>query len=84
MLGAVYAGVFDFAIGEDEKAQRVPTNYTYGVPSHYFVNSLSQVTTNDVFMKVRSESISIRQFVQQAQSKNVLTGEPMGTCQLPW
>jgi len=58
VLGAVYGGLFD----DDKNSQRVPTNYTYGVPSHFIINSLSQVTTNKVFTTVRERSVFIRTF----------------------
>jgi S1-C subfamily serine protease len=48
VLGAVYAGIFDPQIGEDGKVHRHPTNYTYSVPSHFFVNSLSQVLAKKI------------------------------------
>jgi hypothetical protein len=49
---------------------------TYGVPSHVIVNSLAQVTTNEVFTTVRENSVSIRAFFEQAHTRNRLTGEP--------
>jgi Trypsin-like peptidase domain len=85
VLGAVYAGVFDIRLDDDDKnPQHLPTNYTYGVSSHFIVNSLAQVTTNEVFKTVREKSVSIRTFFEQANTRNILTGEPMQGVKLPW
>jgi hypothetical protein len=80
VLGAVYGGLFD----DDKTSQRVPTNYTYGVPSHFIINSLAHVTTNEVFRTVREQSVSIRAFFERANPRNIFTREPMLAVKLPW
>jgi S1-C subfamily serine protease len=85
VIGAVYAGVFDIRLNADgENPQHLLTHYTYGVPSHFIVNSVAQVTTNEVFKTVREQAVSIRTFFERTHARNILTGQSMQDVKLPW
>jgi hypothetical protein len=85
VLGALYAGVFDFALEDGDKPRRMPTNYTYGVPSHFIINTLPQVLADDTCKAALKEAKTMRQIFEEAQKLNPLTGAPITEqVPLPW
>jgi hypothetical protein len=84
VLGALYAGVFDLEVGGDQTIKRIPTNYTYGVASHFIVNTLPKILARSEFKQVRDLSPTLRETFAQAAPVNMITGEKMPQLELPW
>ncbi|NPU64588.1 trypsin-like peptidase domain-containing protein [Bradyrhizobium sp. 83012] len=83
VLGALYAGVFDLIQEEDGKQRRAPTNYTYGVASHYIINALPQLLTNEMCKRAAEDSKPIQQVFEEQQGLNMFTREKLRV-PLPW
>jgi Trypsin-like peptidase domain len=84
VLGAVYAGLYDYDVEANETKARVPTNYTYAVPAHYIAYSIPRVLQDEVVKSAIAESKSIHDFAKEAHATNALTGERLKSPRLPW
>lgn len=84
VIGAVYAGLYDFMLEMEKRQYRVPTNYTYGVPSHYLVNFLPSALEDEQFKSNLKEAKPISKIFSEANPTNPFTGEAVGPVKLPW
>jgi hypothetical protein len=84
VIGLVYAGLYNFEMGDGQSKQRVPTNYTYVVPAHYIVNSLASISQNEIYSKARNEAKSVKDIVAERAGINALTGVRVSDFKLPW
>jgi hypothetical protein len=84
VLGAVYAGLYDYDVQPDEAKTRVPTNYTCAVPAHYIVYSIPRISQDENFRSAMAHSRSIHEIAKEAQAINPLTGEQQVSPKLPW
>jgi S1-C subfamily serine protease len=84
VIGVVYASLHDYEFQTNQTVQRIPTNYTYAIPSHAIVNSLRLVLNDEAFTAALDESKPFREFFQAAKMVNLQTGESCPSQKLPW
>jgi S1-C subfamily serine protease len=84
VAGVVYAGLFDYDSENGQIKNRVPTTYTYAVPSHFIVNSLPLVLSQPEIKAAMASSKSIQRVFSERVVINALTGERHVESTVPW